>query len=248
MSKVDDVDAADAVDAVEDLDAISDADAASDVRAPDEVGAAHDADAASDANAVSAVPAGAGAPLERRIEAILMVADEPLSLISLATALGAPVAAVRQSIERLVADYDGDGSDENHSAIRRGFELREVGGGWRMYVRPEHDDTVKEFVLTQTPTRLSQAALETLAVIAYKQPISRGSIASIRAVNVDSVVRTLVGRGLVTEAFTDSETGAIHYETTELLLTQLGINSLDELPRISPLLSDGLDGDGLEQV
>ncbi len=175
--------------------------------------------------------------VERALEAILMVADEPQSLVSLATALGVPVPAVRQSIERLVADFDGEGG-----GIRRGFELREVGGGWRIYVRTEHDDVVRDFVLTQNPTRLSQAALETLAVIAYKQPISRGAIAAIRAVNVDSVVRTLLGRGLVTEAYTDSETGAIHYETTELLLTQLGINSIDELPHISPLLDDGSEG------
>ncbi len=180
------------------------------------------------------------ADLERRLEAILIVADEPLSVVSLATALGAPVPAVRQSIERLVADYDGLGPDGN--GVRRGFELREVGGGWRVYVRGEFDDVVRDFVLTQNPTKLSQAALETLAVIAYKQPISRGQIASIRAVNVDSVVRTLVGRGLVTEAYTDGETGAIHYETTELLLSQLGINSLDELPRVSPLLDDGSEG------
>jgi len=185
-------------------------------------------------------PAGnevAGLDIERALEAILMVADEPQSLVSLATALGAPVAAVRQSIERLVADFDGEST-----GIRRGFELREVGGGWRIYVRGEFDEAVRDFVLTQNPTRLSQAALETLAVIAYKQPISRGAIASIRAVNVDSVVRTLLGRGLVTEAFTDSETGAIHYETTELLLVQLGINSLDELPPVSPFLADGSGG------
>jgi len=174
---------------------------------------------------------------ERALEAILMVADEPQSLVSLATALSVPVPAVRQSIERLVADFDGEGG-----GVRRGFELREVGGGWRIYVRAEHDDVVRDFVLTQNPTRLSQAALETLAVIAYKQPISRGAIAAIRAVNVDSVVRTLLGRGLITEAFTDSETGAIHYETTDLMLTQLGINSIDELPKISPLLDDGSQG------
>ncbi|MGN6503697.1 MAG: SMC-Scp complex subunit ScpB [Pseudolysinimonas sp.] len=175
--------------------------------------------------------------LERALEAVLMVADEPLSLVTLATGLGVPVPAVRQSIERLVADYDGaDG------AVRRGFELREVGGGWRIYVRSEHDEAVRQFVLTQNPTKLSQAALETLAVIAYKQPISRGAIAAIRAVNVDSVVRTLLGRGLITEAFTDSETGAIHYETTDLLLVQLGINSIEELPKISPLLADGTEG------
>lgn len=175
--------------------------------------------------------------VERSIEAILMVADEPQSLVSLATSLGVPVPAVRQSIERLVADFDGVGG-----GVRRGFELREVAGGWRIYVRGKFDEVVRDFVLTQNPTRLSQAALETLAVIAYKQPISRGAIASIRAVNVDSVVRTLLGRGLITEAFTDSETGAIHYETTEVLLSQLGINTLEDLPRISPLLADGSEG------
>jgi segregation and condensation protein B len=175
--------------------------------------------------------------LDRSLEAILMVADEPQGLVSLATSLGAPVAAVKKAIARLVADFDGEGG-----GIRRGFELREVGGGWRIYVRGEFDEVVRNFVLTQNPTKLSQAALETLAVIAYKQPISRGAIASIRAVNVDSVVRTLLGRGLVTEAYTDSETGAIHYGTTDLLLTQLGVNTLDDLPKISPLLSDGSDG------
>lgn len=185
--------------------------------------------------------------LERQLEAIFMVADEPQSVVALASALGAPVPAVRQSIERLVADYDGEaGAGAQSGAIRRGFELREVGGGWRIYVRGEFDDIVRDFVLTQNPTKLSQAALETLAVIAYKQPISRGQIASIRAVNVDSVVRTLVGRGLVTEAYTDSETGAIHYETTDILLSQLGVNSIDDLPKISPLLDDGVEGfDGI---
>lgn len=196
--------------------------------------------------------------VERKLEAILMVADEPQSLISLATAVGEPVATVRKAIEALVADFDGvagggsasgggggAGSGAVASAgagVRRGFELREVGGGWRFYVRAEFDDVVRDFVLTENPSKLSQAALETLAVIAYKQPISRGAIASIRAVNVDSVVRTLLGRGLITEAYTDSETGAIHYATTDLMLTQLGINSIDDLPLISPLLSDGSDG------
>jgi segregation and condensation protein B len=175
--------------------------------------------------------------LDRSLEAIFMVADEPQSVVTLASSLGAPVRSVHEAIERLVADFDG-----TTGGPRRGFELREVGGGWRIYVRGEFDEVVRDFVLTQNPTRLSQAALETLAVIAYKQPISRGAIASIRAVNVDSVVRTLLGRGLITEAFTDSETGAIHYETTDLLMTQLGINSIDELPRISPLLADGSEG------
>ena len=187
-------------------------------------------------SAAAVAPSFSG-DIPRALEAIFMIADEPQTLVSLATAVGAPIAAVRQSIESLVEDYDGDASGP-----RRGFELREVGGGWRIYVRGEFDDVVRDFVLTQNPTRLSQAALETLAVIAYKQPISRGSIASIRAVNVDSVVRTLLGRGLITESYTDSETGAIHYATTDLLLTQLGINSIDELPHISPLLADGSAG------
>lgn len=178
-----------------------------------------------------------GVPIARTLEAILMVADEPQSLVALATAVGAPVPAVRQAVDDLVADFDGDAG-----GVRRGFELREVGGGWRFYVREEFDPIVRDFVLTQNPTKLSQAALETLAVIAYKQPITRGAIAQIRAVNVDSVVRTLLGRGLITESFTDAETGAINYETTELLLTHLGINSLDDLPLISPLLPDGAGG------
>ncbi|MBA8816395.1 segregation and condensation protein B [Microbacterium halimionae] len=172
-----------------------------------------------------------------RLEAILLVVDEPQSLVSLATAVAAPMPAVRQAIEELVADYDGE-----RGGRRRGFELREVAGGWRLYVRAEFDPVVAEFVSSQSPSRLSQAALETLAVIAYKQPVSRGQVASIRAVNVDSVVRTLVARGLITEVATDSETGAILYGTSDALLVNLGINSLDELPPISPLLSDGADG------
>lgn len=183
-----------------------------------------------------------GVEVARALEAILMVVDEPQSVVGLASAVGRPVKEVRAAIAALVADYDGAPGADGAPGVRRGFELREVGGGWRIYVRGEFDDLVRDFVHTQSPAKLSQAALETLAVIAYKQPISRGAIASIRAVNVDSVVRTLLGRGLITEAFTDSETGAIHYETTDLLLTQLGINSLDELPKISPLLDDGREG------
>lgn len=183
------------------------------------------------------------ADITRRLEAIMMILDEPHSLVSLASAVGAPVPAVRQAIETLVADYDGESGGP-----RRGFELREVGGGWRLYVREEFDDLVSEFVGTQAPSRLSQAALETLAVIAYKQPVTRGQVAAIRAVNVDSVVRTLLARGLITEVFTDPDTGAIHYGTTDALLVNLGINSLDELPPISPLLDDGADGFAGESI
>ena len=162
-----------------------------------------------------------------------MITDVPLSLVAIATALDNPVNEVRDAVLSLKADYDG----ENGGAVR-GFELREVGGGWRIYVRQDFDWAVRMFIANENPTKLSQAALETLAVIAYKQPISRGQIASIRAVNVDSVVRTLLSRGLISELYTDSETGAINYGTTELLLEVLGINSLDELPLISPFLPD----------
>ena len=176
-------------------------------------------------------------PLSERVEAILLIVDEPIALVALAAAVHAPVPAVRQTLETLVDDYDGRGTGP-----RRGFELREVGGGWRLYVREDHDDLVADFIGGQAPARLSQAALETLAVIAYKQPVTRGQVASIRAVNVDSVVRTLLARGLITELFADSETGAINYGTTDQLLQHLGINSIDELPPISPLLDDGADG------
>ncbi|MWB99891.1 SMC-Scp complex subunit ScpB [Agromyces seonyuensis] len=199
------------------------------------------------------VPGQPSLDLDRALEAILFVADEPQSIVQLAAAVARPVAEVKAAIRRLADDYDGGApSGEPRTdapsqakagpAIRRAFELREVGGGWRFYARADYDRLVTDFVLTQTPARLSQAALETLAVIAYKQPVSRGQVASIRAVNVDSVVRTLVGRGLITEIGTDAETGAILYGTTDLLLTQLGINSIEELPKISPLLDDGQDG------
>jgi segregation and condensation protein B len=167
------------------------------------------------------------------LEAILMITDAPVSLVALATALECPVKEARDAVIALKAEYDGE-----DGGAPRGFELREVGGGWRIFVRQDFDWAVRMFISNENPTKLSQAALETLAVIAYKQPISRGQIASIRAVNVDSVVRTLLSRGLITELYTDSETGAINYGTSELLLELLGINSLDEMPLISPYLPD----------
>lgn len=172
----------------------------------------------------------------RRLEAILLVVEEPQSLVSLATAVGSPVAAVRQAIEGLVADYDG----ETGGPVR-GFELREVGGGWRLYVREEHDDLVSEFVNSQAPSRLSQAALETLAVIAYRQPVSRARVSAIRGVNVDSVVRTLTQRGLIEDSGTDPESGALLYRTTSYFLERMGIGSVAELPQLSPHLP-GLEG------
>ena len=163
------------------------------------------------------------------VEAILMVTDVPISIVTLATVLEQPVSVVRDAVEQIRNDFDGQQGSRS-----RGFELREIAGGWRIYVREDFDWAVKSLVSNENPSRLSQAALETLSVIAYRQPISRGQIASIRGVNVDSVVKTLLSRGLITELFTDSETGAVNFGTTELLLQSLGINSLDELPPISP--------------
>ncbi len=171
--------------------------------------------------------------LQGAVEAILMITDAPISLIALATALEQPVNVIRDVVEEIRKDFNG----ENGGRVR-GFELREVGGGWRIFIRADFDWAVKLFVANENPTKLSQAALETLAVIAYKQPISRGQVASIRAVNVDSVVKTLLSRGLITELYTDSETGAVNFGTTDLMLELLGINSLDELPPLSPHLPD----------
>lgn len=175
--------------------------------------------------------------LSQQLEALLIVADEPLSAVTLATATDRPVREVRQTIEALIADYDGA-----TGGSPRGFELREVAGGYRFYVRESLDPVIADFVQQQLPTKLSQAALETLAVIAYRQPISRGAIAQVRAVNVDSVVRTLLARGLITETGHDSETGAILYGTSDALLGHLGISSVSELPPVAPLLDDGTEG------
>lgn len=180
--------------------------------------------------------------LMQRLEALLIVTEEPVSVIGLATALDEPVAHVKAAIDHLVADYNGEAEGP-----KRGFELRDIAGGYRLYVREEFDPVVAQFVHRETPAKLSQAALETLAVIAYRQPISRGAIASIRAVNVDSVVRTLVNRGLITEAGHDTETGAVLWGTTDQLLEHLGIGSIDELPPIAPLL-DGAEADYEEAV
>lgn len=173
----------------------------------------------------------------RNIEAVMMVMDEPMSVVALAGALEVPVGSVNAALESLVADYDGQSG-----GVERGFELREVGGGWRFYVRATYDEVVTRAVSSQAPAKLSQAALETLAVIAYKQPVTRGHVSSIRAVNVDSVIRTLLSRGLIRESHTDPETQAIFYVTTDGLLAELGLDSLERLPPLSPLLDDGSEG------
>jgi segregation and condensation protein B len=176
------------------------------------------------------------AELDARIEALLLVADAPLALATIATAVDRPVAVVRQAVERIRDDYEG-----RSSGRRRGFELRQVATGWRLYARVEHDGAVRALAEAESPGRLSQAALETLAVIAYRQPVTRGQVAAIRAVSVDSVIRTLQARGLIAEVGRSEETGAVLYGTTDELLVALGIRSIDELPPIAPLLT-GAEG------
>ena len=174
--------------------------------------------------------------LDARIEALLLVSDAPLALPTIATAVDRPVAVARQAVERIRSDYEGRAGGR-----RRGFELREVATGWRLYARVEHDEAVRALAEAESPGRLSPAALETLAVIAYRQPVSRGQVAAIRAVSVDSVIRTLQARGLIQEVGRSEETGATLYGTTDELLVALGLRSIDELPPIAPLLA-GAEG------
>lgn len=179
--------------------------------------------------------------LDAAVEALLVVADRPLDLLTIASALDRPVAVVRQAVERLREDFDG-----RSGGRRRGFELRELALGYRLYARSEHDEQVRHLLEIETAGRLSPAALETLAVIAYRQPVTRGQVAAIRAVSVDSVLKTLVARGLVTEVGRSEETGAVLYGTTDDLLVALGIRSLEELPPLAPLLAgvEGAHADG----
>jgi len=169
--------------------------------------------------------------LASALEAVLMVVDAPASLDELAAAVDAPPVLVRKALEELRADYDGE-----RGGRRRGFELRHVGGGWRIASRAEHADAVSALVLQGQTARLSQAALETLAIVAYRQPVSRARIGAIRGVNADGVVRTLVARGLIAEVGTDHETSASLFGTTPAFLERLGVDSLEELPALSPLL------------
>ncbi|WP_370619713.1 SMC-Scp complex subunit ScpB [Mumia sp. Pv 4-285] len=178
-------------------------------------------------------------PLRPALEAILMVADQPLDHLLLATAVGHPPAEVEVALVELARSYD----DED-----RGFELRQVAGGWRFYTRAEYAGAVERFVLEGQQARLTQAALETMAVVAYRQPISRARVSAIRGVNVDGVMRTLVTRGLVAEAGTDVETGALLYATTPYFLERMGLSSLDELPDLAPFLPDMDDVEDPEVV
>jgi segregation and condensation protein B len=170
--------------------------------------------------------------VDRSIEAILMVVDEPLSEVVLAQVLEQPVEVVEIALAALEASYDD-----------RGFSLRKINGGWRFYSNPNYSAVVEKFVLDGQQSRLTQAALETLAVIAYRQPVSRARVSAIRGVNVEAVMKTLVTRGLVEDSGLEHETGAILYKTTSYFLERLGLNALEDLPALAPYLPDleGLD-------
>ena len=168
-------------------------------------------------------------PLQPALEAVLMIADAPLDHVTLAQAVGRPPQEVAEALQRLADDYTEQG---------RGFDLREIGGGWRFYTRDDYAPVVEKFVVDGQQARLTQAALETLAVVAYRQPVSRGRVSAIRGVNVDGVMRTLVTRGLVEEAGSDDETGAVLYRTTSYFLERMGLSSLDGLPELAPLLPE----------
>ncbi|MCU1548460.1 MAG: segregation and condensation protein [Arthrobacter sp.] len=195
---------------------------------------------------LSRLPGGARAGLE----AVLMVIDQPATATELATGLNLTVDVVEELLAELQREYNGytgnapdvdDASMHGFSATPRGFELRNIAGGWRIYSRTEFADIVGGFVLEGQAARLTQAALETLAVIAYRQPVSRARVSAIRGVNVDSVVRTLTQRGLIEVSGTDPESGTTLYRTTSHFLERMGIGSVAELPQLSPHLP-GLEG------
>ncbi|MGP9502472.1 SMC-Scp complex subunit ScpB [Specibacter sp. AOP5-B1-6] len=169
------------------------------------------------------------------LEAVLMVVDEPVSEEQLAVVVGLPTATVRELLHELAREYDGYTRKSGTIPVR-GFELRQLAGGWRVYSRAAYADIVSQFVVDGQTARLTQAALETLAVIAYRQPVSRARVSAIRGVNVDSVVRTLAQRGLIEEVGTDPVSGAFLYRTTAYFSERLGMGSVDELPQIAPHL------------
>lgn len=167
--------------------------------------------------------------LRTALEAVLLVVDEPVDEVTLAQVVERPREEVSRVLHDIAAEYDAAG---------RGFELRAVAGGWRLYTRASCAPYVERFVREGQSARISQAALETLAVIAYRQPTTRSRIAAVRGVNVDAVMRTLVTRGLVAEVGIERESGAIRYATTDHFLDRLGLASLDELPEIFRYLPD----------
>jgi segregation and condensation protein B len=167
--------------------------------------------------------------LRPALEAVLMVADQPLDSLTLATAVGHPPEEVARALSALAEEY---------AAQDRGFDLRNVAGGWRYYTREEYAAVVERFVMDGQQARLTQAALETLAVIAYLQPVSRARVSAVRGVSVDGVMRTLVTRGLVEEAGPDADSTAVLYRTSRFFLERIGVTSLDELPDLAPLLPE----------
>ncbi|WP_394813955.1 SMC-Scp complex subunit ScpB [Streptomyces litchfieldiae] len=177
-------------------------------------------------------------PLKPALEAVLMVVDEPATEEHLAKVIGHPRRAVSAALRELADEYTRE---------RRGFELRLIAGGWRYYTRPRYADAVESFVLDGQHARLTQAALETLAVVAYRQPVSRSRVSAIRGVNCDGVMRTLLQRGLVAEAGTEPETGAILYVTTHYFLERMGLRGLDELPELAPFLPEAEQVEGESQ-
>ncbi|MFF0746205.1 SMC-Scp complex subunit ScpB [Streptomyces sp. NPDC004111] len=191
-----------------------------------------------------AEPAAAGLGTEDlggALEAVLMVVDEPASAAHLAKVLGRSEREVADALRALADEYTVQG---------RGFELRLVAGGWRFYSRARYAAAVEAFVLDGQQSRLTQAALETLAVVAYRQPVSRSRVSAVRGVNCDGVMRTLLQRGLVEEAGTEPETGAILYRTTNYFLERMGLRGLDELPELAPFLpeADAIESETQEGV
>ncbi|AEW93336.1 MULTISPECIES: SMC-Scp complex subunit ScpB [Streptomycetaceae] len=179
--------------------------------------------------------------LKPALEAVLMVVDEPATEADLARLLERPRRAVADALRELSDEY---------ARTARGFDLRLVAGGWRFYTRPEYAAAVERFVLDGQQARLTQAALETLAVVAYRQPVSRSRVAAVRGVNCDGVMRTLLQRGLVEEAGTEPGTGAILYRTTNYFLERMGLRGLDELPELAPFLpeADAVEAESAEAL
>ena len=168
-------------------------------------------------------------PLRQCLEAILLVVEEPVADVVLAQITERPRDEVVQTLQELSAEY---------TEQQRGFDLRQVAGGWRLYTRAACAPLVEKFVLDGQQARLTQASLETLAVIAYRQPVSRSRVAAVRGVNVDGVIRTLLTRGLIEEMGHDEESTAILYGTTSYFLERLGLQSLDDLPALAPYLPE----------
>lgn len=167
--------------------------------------------------------------LERVLEALLLVVDTPVAVEELAAVTGQPVYRIAARLQSMAAGFAERDS---------GIDLRHTSEGWRMYTRARFAPYVEKLLLDGTRTKLTRAALETLAVVAYRQPVTRARVSAVRGVNVDAVMRTLLARGLITECGADSGSGAATFATTELFLERLGLTSLAELPDIAPLLPD----------